>query len=198
MQSLLSFVLPATFFTLVQFVSLPFQSADAKIGTQHGKCNLFVCFFLLQVKFKIGTNLSFFKLMFLFVCFVLHYWESLNTKWILHQNIINEKIACGDTGSSFDCKITHQAWFTLLQTHVMLLSIKIEVWTCAFSISLPFSVFNDASVLNCWWAKQAWHVGMVMDRFNEGPYFPLKTWSAISANIYTFCEAFVMVKLNGP
>lgn len=130
-------------------------------------------------------------------CFMLHYWKSLNTKWILHHNTANEKIGCGDTGSSFNLKIIHQAWFTLLQTHAMLLNIKIEVWTFGFYISLSFNVFNDASALNCSWKKQAWHVGMAMDRLNERPFFPLKISSTISANVYTFCAALVFIKLNG-
>lgn len=80
------------------------------------------------------------------------------------------KIACGNSGSSFNLKTIHQAWFTLLQTYAVILSTKIKVWTFGFYISFPFNVFNDASVFNCSWTKQTWHVriamgGLVKDLF---------------------------------
>lgn len=111
-HSILPFVFPATFFIPIQFVSIRVQSVDAKI--EHSSINwVNLCLFS-----SCKLNLEM-----LFKSFSLHYSDLLNTKWILHQNIINEKIACSDTRSHFNLKIIHQAWFTLLQTYAVLLSI---------------------------------------------------------------------------
>lgn len=182
-----AYCLLRSIFTFFRFVSVPFPSVTARI--EHSTINgiRLLGIFLLRIKFLEKKKILPFKKS---NCFPLHCGELLNTKWILHQNIVNEKITCSNTGSSFNLKIIHQAWFTLLQTHALLLSIKIEVWIFGFYIYLPFNMFSDASVLNCSRMEQAWHVRMVMDRLRE-EFFSLKIPSAISANVWLWVSWMV-------
>ena len=139
----------------------PLSKCGCQNRTRYYKWSQFVWFCLLWVQFRVGKKSSFFQIKSGFFSFFLHYDKLLNTKWILHQNNINEKNSMWWSWFYFNLGIIHQAWYTLLHTRAGLLSIKMEVWTSGFCISLLlmcsvmhlFSIFHGQSGLSMseWW-----------------------------------------------